>query len=354
MALAVNIQKKLGNFLLHVDFETDGELLALLGASGCGKSMTLKCIAGIETPDQGKIVLNGRTLFDSQKRINLTPQQRRVGYLFQQYALFPAMTVEQNVMAGLHHLPRRQRAAAAKEKLRAFRLEGTEKKRPSQLSGGQQQRVALARIFASEPELLLLDEPFSALDSYLRWQLELELADTLQQFGKDAIFVSHSRDEVYRLCQSVSVLTEGQSEPKKPVAVLFETPDTVSAALLSGCKNYSQAASTGNGFYACKDWGVTLRAAGAQLEGDACFVGVRAHYITAAQGVGENQIPCRVNRVVEDVFSTILMLETPGGSRGRSLLRMELSKEAWKSLGAPEQLTVAVDPKNVMVLTGTM
>ncbi|MEA4964377.1 MAG: ATP-binding cassette domain-containing protein [Oscillospiraceae bacterium] len=353
MALTVDIEKQLGSFHLDVNFETDGELLALLGASGCGKSMTLKCIAGIETPDRGRIVLNGRTLFDREKKINLCPQKRHVGYLFQQYALFPNMTVLENIEAGLHRLPRGARAAAAREKLLTFRLEGMEQQRPWQLSGGQQQRVALARIFASEPELLLLDEPFAALDSYLRWQLELELADTLRQFGKDAVFVSHSRDEVYRLCQSVSVLSDGRSEPKKPVRTLFETPDTVSAALLSGCKNYSAASDAGDGLFCCADWGVTLRAAAPPPEGG-CFVGVRAHYLTRAEGGEENRIPCRINRVVEDVFSTILMLETPGGSSGRSLLRMELPKERWRVMGEPDTLTVTVRPEDVMILTGAL
>ena len=128
----------MGDFSLNVQFETDGEILALLGASGCGKSMTLKCIAGIERPDSGRIVLNDRVLFDSEKHIDLTTQKRRVGYLFQQYALFPNMTVEQNIAAALHRLPRRERKAAVQEKLKAFALEGLEKHRPHQLSGGQQ------------------------------------------------------------------------------------------------------------------------------------------------------------------------------------------------------------------------
>ena len=191
MSLYVDIEKRLGAFRLKSKFEVADETLALLGASGCGKSMTLKCIAGIVTPDRGRIVLNGRVLFDSEKKIDLTPQQRRVGYLFQQYALFPNMTVEQNILCGIRAGSRSEKRSLAAEKLRMFRLEGLEKKYPAQLSGGQQQRVALARILCSEPQAILLDEPFSALDSYLKWNLELELSDLLAGFHGPILWVSH-------------------------------------------------------------------------------------------------------------------------------------------------------------------
>ena len=189
MSLYVDIEKRLGAFRLQSKFEVADETLALLGVSGCGKSVTLKCIAGIMTPDRGRIVLNGRVLFDSEKRTDLTPQQRRVGYLFQQYALFPNMTVEQNILCGIREGSRSEKRALAAEKLRMFRLEGLEKKHPAQLSGGQQQRVALARILCSEPQAILLDEPFSALDSYLKW--ELELTELLGAFDGPILWVSH-------------------------------------------------------------------------------------------------------------------------------------------------------------------
>ena len=151
--------------------------------------MTLKCIAGIEKPDRGTITLDGRVLFDSEKHINLTPQQRRVGYPFQQYALFPNMTAAQNILCGIRTGSRTEKKETLAALLRTFRLEGLEKKLPAQLSGGQQQRVALARILASEPQAILLDEPFSALDSYLKW--ELELGDLLGAFDGPILWVSH-------------------------------------------------------------------------------------------------------------------------------------------------------------------
>ncbi|MDY4690921.1 MAG: ATP-binding cassette domain-containing protein, partial [Atopobiaceae bacterium] len=238
--------------------------------------------------------------------------------------------------------------------------------RPAQLSGGQRQRVAIARIMGSDPDLLLLDEPFSALDGYLRWQLELELSDTLREFGRPTVFVSHSRDEVYRLCDTVCVVSSGTSEPKLTVPQLFSAPDTLSAALISGCKNVSRARPVGRGLLACDDWGVTLRAS-REVAPDATHVGIRAHYLRVvsvgeglagsvpadgtATGADGNLIPCEVDRVIDSTFSTIVMLATPGGAR----LRHELEKDEWAALesrGARPggRLTIAVDPSAVMPL----
>ena len=196
--------------MLESAFETGNETLALLGPSGCGKSMTLKCIAGIVTPDSGRIELNGRVLFDSEKKINLPPQKRKVGYLFQQYALFPNMTVEQNIETALRDRPKEERKRIAAEKIKAFHLEGLEKHKPSQLSGGQQQRTALARIIASEPEILLLDEPFSALDSELRFFMEKEVQRVINEFGQSTIIVTHNRGEAYRLSDNIATMEKGR------------------------------------------------------------------------------------------------------------------------------------------------
>lgn len=347
MALLVDIQKKLGNFQLDMRFEGGGEILALLGASGCGKSMTLKCIAGIETPDTGSIVLDGRVLFDAKKRINLPPQKRRVGYLFQNYALFPHMTVTQNIQAGIRE--KAGRAEKAQQYLKSFFLEDTANKYPGQLSGGQQQRVALARILASEPEILMLDEPFSALDSYLRWQLELELSQTLAQYNKTTLFVSHSRDEVYRICDTVCVIENGRNEPVMPVKTLFESPGTLASALLSGLKNYSVARRIDDMHVEAVDWGIILTCESAVPE-DVRYVGIRAHYLVP--GGGENEIRCSIVKVIDDVFSTVAMLwpEKAVEQAGRALLRIEMEKAAWQALDAQDRLTVHVSPKDVLLL----
>ena len=255
MALSVDIRKALGNFHLAVQFDAGDETLALLGASGCGKSVTLKCIAGILTPDEGHIELDGVTLYDSASRINLPPQRRQVGYLFQQYALFPNMTVRQNIAAAVRDKARRQTEVA--EKLRQFRLEAVADQKPGQLSGGQQQRCALARILASEPTAILLDEPFSALDSYLKYQLELELAETLGGFPGTVLWVSHDRGEVFRNCRRVCVIDRGRSQPVTTLGELFRSPGTEAAARLSGCKNYADARPREDAVF-LPDWGLTL------------------------------------------------------------------------------------------------
>lgn len=347
MSLDVRIKKRFEKFYLDVTFETGEGLTGLLGASGCGKSMTLKCIAGLVAPDEGRIVLNGRVLFDSDKHINLSPQERRVGYLFQHYALFPNMTVAQNIAAGVRKKEQREEKVAAL--VAAFYLEGQEHKYPRQLSGGQQQRVALARILASEPEALLLDEPFSALDSYLKWQIELELGDRLALFDGPAVFVTHAREEIYRLCNRVCVLSHGRSEPMQNTKELFDAPATLSACLLTGCKNVSRARVIGDSTVEALDWGITLDA-GREISAGLTHIGVRAHYVKPGCLSDKNAIACRVERVVEDVFSTVIMLSTPGGREGYSLLRMELSKAEWAALGEPKELTVGILPGSLMLL----
>lgn len=347
MSLIVDIRKSLGAFRLDVSFQIERDTLALLGASGCGKSLTLKCIAGIDTPDEGYIELDGRVLYDSMHRINLTPQKRNVGYLFQQYALFPNMTVAENIACGVRDKTRRREVVM--DKISALQLNGMEHKYPRQLSGGQMQRVALARILANEPELLLLDEPFSALDSYLKWQLELELADSISAFGGTTIFVSHSRDEVYRLCDYVSVLNRGISEAKIPVKALFEDPKTLSSCLLSGCKNYSRIRQTSRTHIEALDWGATLEV-NRKIPRDAEYLGVRSRSFVPSLEAGDNSICCRVERVIDDVFTTVVMLSTPAGSMGYSLIRMELSKEKWVALGSPSDLYLSIDPANIMLL----
>ena len=226
--LHVDIRKKLGDFQLEAAFETGAEPLALLGASGCGKSVTLRCIAGILRPDEGRIALDDHVLFDSAARIDLPPQQRRAGYLFQQYALFPNMTVRGNLLAVLRGKPNRD--TLAEDALRRFRLEAVADLRPRQISGGQQQRCALARILLTNPRMILLDEPLSALDSYLKYQLELELAAVMDDFPGPILWVTHDRGEAWRNCPNVCVLEGGKASPVQPMRRLFHAPGTESAA----------------------------------------------------------------------------------------------------------------------------
>jgi len=348
MALSVQIRKRLHKFALDVDFEAEKGTLGLLGASGCGKSMTLKCIAGIEQPDAGRIVLDGRVLFDSEKHINLPPQKRKVGYLFQNYALFPNMTVGQNIAAGIRR-PKADRVRITGEKIRAFYLDGLENKPVSQLSGGQQQRVALARILASEPDLILLDEPFSAVDNYLRWQLELELTDTLAAFGGIAVLVSHDRDEIFLSCGNVCVIDAGKSEPVMTMRSLMETPGSVGAARLSGCKNFARAEKAGETRVFVPEWNLSLTCR-EPVPAKIRQIGMRAHAIRAASADDINRIPCAVTRVMEDVFSMIVMVLPDGAGPGAPQIRMVMEKKEWENIRDGVRMTVSIAPQDILCL----
>jgi len=333
MSLYVSIKKVMEDFTLDVKFSAQDEIMAILGASGCGKSMTLKCIAGIETPDEGKIILGDRVLFDSEKNINLSPQKRKVGYLFQNYALFPNMTVEENIGVGVA-LPKNERIKVVNQKIKAFYLEGFEKKRPYQLSGGQQQRVALARIMASEPEIIMLDEPFCALDSYLKWQLEQEIIDSLSTFRGTVLFVSHNRNEVYRFSDTIAVVSDGKVEVISKKENLFKNPKTLSAALLTGCKNISRAQKLTEHTLKAVDWDILLHT-NSIIPEDIKHVGMRAHYFEYTEKQdSQNTMTCEVTKVIENPFSYIIMLKNKNTSQKNnfSKIRWEVDKEVWKEI----------------------
>lgn len=346
MALDVEIRKKLGNFQLEVQFSAGSEILALLGASGCGKSVTLKCIAGILTPDEGRIVLDGKVLFDSARRVNLPPQRRQVGYLFQQYALFPHMSVRQNIMAAVRD--RRRRTQQAQTLLRRFQLDTVADLRPAQLSGGQQQRCALARILASEPGAILLDEPFSALDSYLKAQLELELSQTLEVFSGPVIWVSHDQGEVFRNCRRVCVMDRGRSQAPDTLEHLFRCPGTEAAARLCGCRNFSDARPEGNSVL-LPQWGLRL-ACGRPVPPSLRRIGIRPQQLRPSGKDLPNAFSCSVERVVEDLNTSIVLLRPRDALEDSPLLRMELPRDQWLALGAPQSLAVTVDPNDILFL----
>jgi len=349
MSIFVDIKKKLNDFKLDVHFEADNTVLALLGASGCGKSMTLKCIAGIEKPDSGKIVLDGKVLFDSTKKINLPPQERNVGYLFQQYALFPNMTVEKNIETGMNKIPKAERASKIKALVTSLQLNGLEKKYPHQLSGGQQQRTALARILASSPDIILLDEPFSALDSFLKWQLENELADVLASFSHTVIWVSHNRDEVYRNCSKMCVLDNGKSGLVKDVKELFKSPDTISAAKLTGCKNFVGFEYKGNKTIYIPDWNVSLNCS-CEADPSHTSIGIRARNIHFNSQKDINTIECEIIRKTESTFSVIFMLKPLSAISKATLIRVETKKEENMEFNQKDIVKIHIPPEEVMLL----
>ena len=289
MSIKVQIQRKLDSFLLDISFQSECRRIGILGASGCGKSMTLKSIAGIETPDQGHIEAEGRTLFDRADRINLKPQKRNVGYLFQNYALFPTMTVEKNIAAGLKG-SRQENEVRVREMVKKFQLQGLEKRLPGQLSGGQQQRVALARIMAYEPDVILLDEPFSALDMYLKDRLQQELMDMLADYRGTVIMVSHNRDELYRFSEELLIIDQGHIAAAGETKELFRNPVSREAARLTGCKNFSRARPLDAHTVEAEDWGIILHTKG-EIPEDVQWLGYRAHDFVPVWGErGENML----------------------------------------------------------------
>ena len=288
MKLSADIHKKIGSFELNVAIDSNASRIGILGASGSGKSMTLRSIAGIEDVDSGHIEVNGRVLYDSSSRVNLRPQQRNVGYMFQNYALFPTMSVLKNVMAGLKGKPDENRLKAM-DMLARFRMDGYEDRLPGELSGGQQQRVALARIMVTEPELILLDEPFSALDGYLRDRMQVEMMEMLEDYAGQVLMVSHSRDELYRFSEELFVVREGGILRRGETKAIFRDPQRIEVAKLTGCKNYSDAILIDNHTLEAVEWGITLK-----LENDipewVRHIGYRAHYFEPVWG--ERQQNC--------------------------------------------------------------
>jgi molybdate transport system ATP-binding protein len=337
----------LGDFTLRAQFENseaDG-VLGLLGASGCGKSMTLKCIAGIERPDKGRIVLDGVTLFDAEKRIDLPPQKRRVGYLFQNYALFPNMTVRQNILCGLHAEPdKAKRAAALAEVIELLQLQGLEKHRPAQLSGGQQQRVALARILVNQPKILLLDEPFSALDTHLRGKLQIQMKQLLAEFGRDVLFVTHSRNEAYHMCSRIAVMDAGRLLTLRETKALFADPGSVAAALLTGCKNVVPARKAGEYLVEVPSWGVRLQTA-QPVRDDLRAVGVRAHYFSPKAAA--NRFAVRYVGEMEEPFEWIVQFQFANQPADAPPLWWRVPKDR-RPQTFPAQLGLA--PVNVLLL----
>ena len=306
--LKVNIQKELKEFDLEVDFELKKGCWGILGPSGCGKSMTLKSVAGIVNPDKGVVSLttDKETIyFDSKKKINLKPQQRNVGYLFQNYALFPNMTVEENIACGLSKNHDGKRVA---EMIKRFHVEGLEKRYPRQLSGGQQQRVALARILAYGPDVLLLDEPFSAMDTYLKEQLRIELSNSLKDFDGFSILVTHNRDEAFQFCDELLILDEGRIIAKGATYEIFENPKKVQVARLTGCKNISKIEVIDDYHLKSLDWGVTFEVS-EKISHNITHIGIRAHDFSPAEKDDVNLIDTANAAKLEMPFEWEITLE---------------------------------------------
>lgn len=349
MSLEVDIKKSWPDFKLRIKFSAEREITGFLGASGSGKSMTLKCIAGIVTPDEGVIISDGVPLFDSDKKINVSPQKRRAGYLFQNAALFPNMTAEQNTLCVIKNTnDRKIKQSRVKDILTLVGLDGMQGRYPAELSGGQQQRVALARILMSDPHIIMLDEPFSALDSYLRWQLEQELGSILKNFGGTSLFVSHNRDEVYRLCDNIAIISKGSVVADGDKWQIFSDPQSYDACLLTGCKNISAARKTAEHALYAEEWDMTFDCGDKSVD-EIRYVGIRAHDFILTDTVGlQNAFEYDIVSTLRDTFSYILLIKRKNSTASKTL-RLELSREKYAAMKVMPRF-MHVPPEKLLLL----
>lgn len=347
MSLIINIQKRLKSLNLNIHIDTQGESTGILGASGCGKSLTLKCIAGIETPDSGYIILNDRVLFDSKRGINLKPQQRKIGLLFQSYALFPNMTVRENIEIAVPQ--KNNKTEIADQMLSMLRIAHLQKSYPYQISGGEQQRVALARMMAYEPELMMFDEPFSALDLFLKDQLQQEILEVLKLYQGEILMVSHSREELYRFCDNIAVISQGQTIEKGKKEEVFCNPIDIATAKLTGCKNISRAKKLSDYELNALDWNVRLNT-NKIIEDDISYVGIRAHNLRPCYHKEEaNSLSITMSGFSEGPFENNIIVN-PHRQTDTSRIWWIVSKQQWKkdlNERVPERITL---PKEHLLL----
>lgn len=356
MALEVRFKKRLRGFALEPEFSCDAEPLAVLGPSGAGKSMTLRCIAGLERPDEGLIRLNGRPLFDSAAGVNVPARHRGIGLLFQNYALFPHLSVFENIAFGAKETSGDEREARVRKRIADVHLDGFERRVPRELSGGEQQRTALARALASDPEALLLDEPLSALDTYLRSCIEQQLIATLTEFRRPALYVTHNIEEAYRIATKLLVLVKGRVAANGARDEIFRQPPSLEVALLTGLKNFSRARPNDDGSVQGLDWDCSLQTAGAHPR-SAAYVGIRAHYVRFAfegEAAAEcNTFPCWLVRASETQFHATLYLRLhkapqPGETHH---LQAEVTREQWLAYRSrPQPWRVILPPEKLLVL----
>ena len=351
-----NLDLYYGDFkaLKNINLEIEAnKITAFIGPSGCGKSTLLKSINRMndlveECCIDGDILLDGQNIF---KGMDVNLLRKRVGMVFQKPNPFP-MSIYDNIAYGprTHGIRSKAKLDDIVEKsLRNAAIwdecKDRLKKSALGMSGGQQQRVALARILACEPELLLLDEPFSALDSYLKEELQFELKQHLREFGKTTIIVSHDRDGIYKLCDRTMVMGQGEILVSKDTKELFEQPERVIAARLTGCKNISRAKKCGMHKVYAMDWGVELTV-DRKVSEKITHVGIRAHDFHPADASShdsENKIPVAVDREVRAPFEWTILFET-------EKIRKKIC--GWKMEREQTQIPqwVQVDPKRILLL----
>lgn len=301
-----------------------GEKVVVIGPSGSGKSTFLRCLNMLETPTSGEILFDGVSMTDPKTNIN--EMRRKMGMVFQHFNLFNNLTILDNMTLAPVRLKLKSKAEAKEDAMALLKRVGLEDKAmsfPSQLSGGQKQRCALARMLIGRPGILMLDEPFSALDSYLRWELERELLSTLREYDGTVLFVSHDRDEVYRISDRIAVYQNGTIDVIGDKWELFRQPITCTAAILTGCKNVAEA-SYSEKTVTVPQWGLTLPLPADGLPDGVTHLGIRARKMLPATAPGPRCFRYAVAEEIDGAFSDILMIRLEGGT---DLMRWEITKD---------------------------
>lgn len=345
MSLYIDINKGLSSFKLDVSMEVKSGIIGLLGSSGSGKSMTLKCIAGLEKPTAGKIIVNDKVLFDSEKGIDIRTKDRKVGFLFQNYALFPHMNIKDNIEIGLEKVSKDEKSKLSSKYIKKFGLEGLEKRYPWQLSGGQQQRVALARALITSPDILLLDEPFSALDNHLRATMEREIIELLKDFEGTVVFVTHDIAEAYRVCDNIIVFSEGTAKKVREKIKLFDKPKSLAEAKLTGCKNISKAKRLNDNEVLAEEWNLKLKYS-EEVDEEVDYVAIRSHNIKLYKdNIGENIFEVVIENIVENPFDYTLYVRN-NSDINSTLIHFTISKEEMK-FSVNEIIKIQFEPQYV-------
>ena len=344
-----HLEKRFGSTVLFRDltFTVDGPAV-LWAPSGWGKTTLLRILMGLEAPTSGSVEVGGVDICSADDETLSGIRRRKLGYIFQEFNLIPILTVEENIIMPLLLDGKKPDKAKLRELAGFLGIENRLKHLPSELSGGQKQRVAMARMLAAEPELILLDEPFSALDTYLKWQLEQEMYKHLKEAGKPVIFVSHNRDEVYRLCDTVSCMNRGKMEVMEPLKEFFQNPKTRTAAILSGCKNISAAERVDAHTLRAVDWGVTLHVKEREIADDIRAVGIRAHFLATVERPGEeNVFPVNESEIWEDPFEWNISFRKNAEC---SWLQWKIAKTDWSpEMGIPKELYLKEE--DILLLT---
>ena len=353
VTLDVDVERTLENFTLRIALGARNGAIGLLGPSGSGKSMTLRMIAGVSTPDRGRIVLNGRVLFDKAAGLNLPAASRRIGVVFQDYALFPHLTVAENVGFGLARMAKDEKQARIWKQLESMGIAELANRYPRQISGGQRQRVAIARCMAMEPDALLLDEPFAALDPHLRRRTEEQLRATLASFSGPVVFVTHDMEEAFRFCSELQVLDGGRVIASGPKHELFEHPRTVAAAQLTGCKNIVTARRDGRDSVVIEAWECRLQTS-VEVPATLTHAGFRSHQMVFQKpAVTANTFPCWLVSTSEAPHEMTLYLRLhaePSPGQGPHL-QADVAKDVWRDLSQqPLPWRITLDPARVLLL----